>query len=205
MNPEQRGHDLARLKIFHREVEDRVSADSRAFRPSPGRPTCRSGRALRAASSFQGQEQQRKSETLSTVTNTIDVDYFKTMHIPLLQGRAFTEADQEGSLSVVVINEDLARRYWPHGNAIGNHLRLSGDTVRAPDRRGGQEQLTTPPWASRRSRVSTCRSVRIPEACVVLYVRSAGDPRSCSQRYSAASRKSTPTYRSAMSAPAQSS
>jgi macrolide transport system ATP-binding/permease protein len=63
------------------------------------------------------------------VTNTIDVDYFKTMRIPLLQGRAFTEGDQDGSLPVVIINEDLARRYWPNGDAVGNHLRLSGDTV----------------------------------------------------------------------------
>jgi predicted permease len=57
------------------------------------------------------------------------VDYFKTMRIPLLQGRAFAEGDQDGSLPVVIINEDLAQRYWPHGDAVGNHLRLSGDTV----------------------------------------------------------------------------
>lgn len=51
------------------------------------------------------------------------------MRISLLQGRAFTNGDQAGSLPVVIINEDLARRYWTIGNAVGKHIRLSGDTV----------------------------------------------------------------------------
>ena len=63
---------------------------------------------------IEGQEQQRKSETLSTVTNTVDVDYFNTMHIPLLQGRAFAAADQEGSLpsssSTKIWRVDTGRR-----------------------------------------------------------------------------------------------
>jgi predicted permease len=66
---------------------------------------------------------------LSTVTNTVDVDYFKTVRIPLLQGRTFADSDQDGSLPVAIINEDLARRYWPDGNALGKAFRLVGDTV----------------------------------------------------------------------------
>lgn len=128
MNPEQIGYDAVRLKDFHREVKDRVSripgieavswASNMPFWSSASR-----------AILIEGQEQYRKSETLSTVTDTVDVDYFNTMRIPLLQGRVFTDADQDGSLPVVIINEDLARRYWPNGNALGQHLRLSGDIV----------------------------------------------------------------------------
>ena len=128
MNPEQQDHDVVRLKAFHHQVEDRVSRI-----PGVQAVTWASNLPFWSSASrgifIEGQEQQRKSETISTVTNTIDVDYFKTMQIPLLQGRAFTAADQDGSLPVVIINEDLARRYWPHGDAIGNHLRLSGGTV----------------------------------------------------------------------------
>ena len=128
MNPEQQGYDAVRLKTFHREVQDRVSRIS-----SVQAVTWASNLPFWSTASrgllIQGQEQQRKSETISTVTNTIDVDYFKTMRIPLLQGRAFAEGDQDGSLPVVIINEDLAQRYWPHDDAVGNHLRLSGDTV----------------------------------------------------------------------------
>src|SRR5271170_806687 len=97
-------------------------------RESAGPRTCHSGPPSRGIL-IQGQEQDRKSETISTVANTVDLNYFKTMRIPLLQGRAFTDADQDGSLPVVIVNENFARRYWPNGNAIGQHLRLTGDTI----------------------------------------------------------------------------
>jgi predicted permease len=128
MNPEQVGYDAVRLKDFHRDVADRVArlpgvaavswASNMPFWSSPSRGIL-----------IQGQEQDRKSETISTVANTVDLDYFKTMRIPLLQGRTFTDADQDGSLPVVIVNENLARRYWPNGNAISQHLRLTGDTI----------------------------------------------------------------------------
>jgi len=128
MNPEQVGYDAVQLQALHRDIKDRVSglpgiaaaswASNMPFWSSASRGV-----------SIEGQEQKRKSETLNTVTNTVDLDYFKVMHIPLLDGRDFTDGDRDGSLPVVIINEDLARRYWPGGDAIGNRLRLAGDSV----------------------------------------------------------------------------
>jgi putative ABC transport system permease protein len=109
------------------------------------------------------------------VSNTIDVDYFKTMQIPLLQGRAFTAADQEGSLPVVVINEDLARRYWPHGHAIGNHLRLSGETIT----RQIVGVVKTSNYTTLGEAPQPCLYLPLrqgPGGSANLYVRSAGDP-----------------------------
>jgi predicted permease len=78
MNPEQQDHDVVRLKAFHREVEDRVSRI-----PGVQAVTWASNLPFWSSASrgifIEGQEQQRKSETISTVTNTIDVDYLKTM------------------------------------------------------------------------------------------------------------------------------
>lgn len=45
--------------------------------------------------------------------------YFETLKIPLLKGRAFTSHDNAASLSVVVINDEFARRYFPDEDAIG--------------------------------------------------------------------------------------
>lgn len=49
--------------------------------------------------------------------------YFATMRIALKQGRDFTEADTAGALPVVVINEALARQYFPDENPVGKHIK----------------------------------------------------------------------------------
>jgi predicted permease len=51
-------------------------------------------------------------------------EYLKAMRIPLLAGREFNESDTGRTPLVCHINETLAKRYWPTGNAIGAHLML---------------------------------------------------------------------------------
>ena len=50
------------------------------------------------------------------------VDYFRTMQIPLMEGRWFTLDDMDKSASVIV-DEKMAHFFWPDGNAIGKHVR----------------------------------------------------------------------------------
>jgi len=50
-------------------------------------------------------------------------DYFKTMGVPILRGREFTETDTADSHRVMIVNETLAKRFWPAGDALGKHLR----------------------------------------------------------------------------------
>ena len=57
----------------------------------------------------------------------ISPDYFKTMRIPILQGRSFTNADAKGSPYVAIVSEAFAKRFWPHQNPIGQHFaKVSG-------------------------------------------------------------------------------
>jgi len=49
--------------------------------------------------------------------------YFQAMGILLLRGRYFTDQDRLGAPPVVLIDENLARQYWPHQEPIGRHLR----------------------------------------------------------------------------------
>jgi hypothetical protein len=48
--------------------------------------------------------------------------YFRTMRIPILHGRDVTDADNLRAPGVVVINDYLARRYWPGEDAIGKRI-----------------------------------------------------------------------------------
>ncbi len=54
--------------------------------------------------------------------HVITPDYLRTMAIPLVRGRVFTDGDRAGAPDVVIINTALARRYWPHGNPIGQRI-----------------------------------------------------------------------------------
>jgi putative ABC transport system permease protein len=57
----------------------------------------------------------------------ISPDYFKAMGIRLIQGRTFSEHDNSEAPKVVIINETMARRFWPGLDPIEKHMRLQGD------------------------------------------------------------------------------
>ena len=60
--------------------------------------------------------------------NIVGPNYFRTLGIPLLRGRDFTERDDERAPAVVVVNETFARRYWPKQDPIGKRVRRGPDT-----------------------------------------------------------------------------
>ncbi|HXS77077.1 MAG TPA: ADOP family duplicated permease [Terracidiphilus sp.] len=63
-----------------------------------------------------------KGEDKQVVTDFEGSDFFRTVGIPLQQGRDFTTADNENSPKVAIVNAVMAQRYWPKGNAIGGTI-----------------------------------------------------------------------------------
>lgn len=57
--------------------------------------------------------------------DAVSADYFRTYKIPLVRGRFFTSQDHEQSAAVAVINETMARRYWPDRDPIGEYITIS--------------------------------------------------------------------------------
>ena len=60
----------------------------------------------------------------SIESRAITRDYFRTMGITLFGGRALTDADTGSSMPVAVINESLAKRFWPTDSPIGAQVTL---------------------------------------------------------------------------------
>ena len=58
---------------------------------------------------------------------TVTPDYFRTMNIPIAQGRAFTEGDIDTAPLVIIINQALARRDFPGDNPIGKRINLGNN------------------------------------------------------------------------------
>jgi putative ABC transport system permease protein len=57
--------------------------------------------------------------------DTVSWNYFNTFKIPLLRGRMFTEQDNGGAPGVVIINEALAKHYWPKGDPLKDRMLIA--------------------------------------------------------------------------------
>jgi hypothetical protein len=68
-----------------------------------------------------------------TSLNIADSTYFNAMHMRLLAGRGFTDADSVGGSPVAVITEEILRKWWtaPH-LALGNQIKLGGPYMEGP-------------------------------------------------------------------------
>jgi predicted permease len=69
---------------------------------------------------------------------SVSPDYFRAMGGKFLAGRDFSAADAAGSAPVTIINQTLARRYWPKANPVGDHLVLLANVYDAQDRTPSQ-------------------------------------------------------------------
>jgi predicted permease len=59
----------------------------------------------------------------SVEVTTVSPDYFATIGVPIVEGRAFTEDDRPDTPRVAIVNETMARRYWPGESAVGKTFR----------------------------------------------------------------------------------
>jgi predicted permease len=115
----------------------------------------------------------RENEELVINYSTVGPKYFETMGIPIRAGREYNETDTLQSPRTLVINEAMARRYWPDGNALGGRIRMGQNTVEvigvvADSKYSSLNERPLPQlfFPMSRSEVSTLR----------LFVKTSGDP-----------------------------
>jgi putative ABC transport system permease protein len=72
----------------------------------------------------EGRPPQPAGQGFNANVNLTTPGYFRTMNIPLIDGRDFDERDVTKAPDAVVINQEMARRYWPDENPIGGRLAI---------------------------------------------------------------------------------
>jgi predicted permease len=68
--------------------------------------------------------QPAKDESMSIVTDSVAPDYFRAMRIPILQGREFNDHDSDTTPCVAIVNQGMARKYWPKGDVLGARIQV---------------------------------------------------------------------------------
>jgi len=85
-------------------------------------------------------------------------DYFRTMGIPLLKGRTFTELDAFEAPTVAIINETISKKYFADEDPIGQHLAMEG---RTPGQPAGPNRPNTSPWTEIVGVVADTRKINL--------------------------------------------
>jgi predicted permease len=71
---------------------------------------------------IEGGTESSQAEAHGAYFRVVSPDFFQALRIPLLRGRGFSRSDSAGSERVVVINQAMARMYWPNQDPIGQHI-----------------------------------------------------------------------------------
>ena len=121
------GSDEKRLAAFD-QIEQRFAsvAGVRAVGATSHLPL--SGQDGRLSVSIEGFNAPPDMQTRAH-PRSVSPGYFKTMGIALVAGRTFSAADRAGSPLVGVVNDTMARRYWPGGSPLGQKLVVGGTTA----------------------------------------------------------------------------
>jgi putative ABC transport system permease protein len=78
---------------------------------------------------IEGRPPQPAGQGYNANLNAATPGYFKALGIPLLRGRDFSESDLSGAPEVAIINEEMARQFWPDEDALGKRILLGGSTT----------------------------------------------------------------------------
>jgi len=145
----------------------------------------------------QGRPVERPGESPFATFRAVFPGYFRTMSIPVLNGRDINQGDNSSVPDVVVINDYMARRYWPGENAVGKRITFDDpqnnpswvtvvgvvkNTVRSNWVNPAEEEFFVPYLQSK----NYLQNPSGPFAYLTLVVRTTGDPASLATEVQAA-------------------
>jgi putative ABC transport system permease protein len=131
-------------------------------------------------------------EELGTDIRVVAGDYFRALGIPVLKGRGFTGGDIEHAPSVFVVNEELARRYFPDKDPIGQRISFEWDDTVTGEIVGivGNVREMGPKEAPAPAIYRAYAQMPMPQ--MTLVIRTGGDPLALASSTAAAVREIAP-------------
>lgn len=128
MDPSEIGYSESQSKAFYRELKDRVAA-------LPGVQSVSLAFSVPMGTMSDADTAYIENHPVPVgeqppvlLDNLVGPNYFATMRTPLAQGRAFTKSDDEKAPLVAIVNQTMARRFWPNESAIGKRFSIRGQS-----------------------------------------------------------------------------
>jgi putative ABC transport system permease protein len=121
--PYSQYNDAQSVTNFFEEALHRVSALPGVESAGATTNTPLSGDNSRSSFDLEKHPSPQGQEPAAEI-RAVTPNYFKTMHISLLRGRAFTDQDRKGTTGVLLINEAMARNFWPNEDPIGQRIQI---------------------------------------------------------------------------------
>ena len=119
-------YDEAHGQQFYRDAIQRVNA-SHMVQAAAVASNLPLGGGLERTVFPEGKDETSGYRGTLTQLNDVSPGFFDTLRIPLTKGRSFTDLDKNQTTPVAVINEAMARHFWPDQDAIGKRFHFFGD------------------------------------------------------------------------------
>jgi putative ABC transport system permease protein len=116
------GFDIEKSKQFYRELEERARALPGVESVSIAAVVPMGYSNEGGAVYIEGQTAASKEALPYVFYNVVDPPYFNNLRVPLLRGRVFTEQDTNKAPLVAVINEAMAKKFWPNQDPLGKRF-----------------------------------------------------------------------------------
>lgn len=150
IDPGLEGYDQSRAEAFFRELLRRAKAVPGVESVALAFTVPMNYYSMGAQVFAEGQTTESDSNIPEAGYNIVDPQYFSTLRIPLLQGRAFTAADTSKSEPVGVVNQTMAEQFWPNQDPVGRRFRYKSSsgplvTVVGVARNGKYGEVLEPP------------------------------------------------------------
>ena len=119
------GYDVPRGKLFYRQVLAKVQS-------LPGvtsaclttTPPADPDQSTNIAVGIEGHSAISDASGIEVRLAAVTPEYFRALGLSVMQGRGFSDQDNDGAPLVAIVNESLARQFWPGQEPIGKHFRL---------------------------------------------------------------------------------
>jgi predicted permease len=126
LDVQQVGFDKTRGQEFYRQVDERIRALPGVVSVAQAFIVPMGVVSADDPVTVEGRPIEPGKHVPSVMYNDVTPGYFDTLRIPILSGRAFTEADSEKAPAVAVINQTMARQFWSSENPLGKRFSLKG-------------------------------------------------------------------------------